>query len=84
MFGKESWKNPQIFRRFWLKPEQCYDESRKVTISFLINDGNRVELMEQNLDSKAYPLLKKCTYSIYHLNYLMDDLDDALSDLRVD
>ena len=66
---------------FEIEKEAKFDHIRKVNISFLINNGYRVELIEPaGKDSPLYPLLKHYKNTPYHFCYESENID---SDMRI-
>lgn len=62
-----------------------YDHVRDVNISFMVNDGYRVELVEPaSKESPLYPLLKNYKNSPYHMCYIVKDLEASKKELEND
>ena len=60
-----------------------YDPIRQINISFMVNDGYRVELIEpDSKESPMYPLLKKYKNTPYHFCYITEDLDKEIENLK--
>ena len=58
--------------------KKAYDALRRVYISFLVNGGYRVELVEPDGEnSPLYPLLKRYKNTPYHICYTAKDVAQA-------
>jgi methylmalonyl-CoA/ethylmalonyl-CoA epimerase len=67
---------------FEIEKEAKFDHIRKVNISFLINNGYRVELIEPvGKDSPLYPLLKHYKNTPYHFCYESENFDKDIKKL---
>ena len=63
--------------------ESVYDKYRKIYICFMENNGTVVELIQSGgEDSTVAGLYKKYGNSPYHICYEVDDLENAISELR--
>lgn len=58
------------------------DQIRRVRICFLKKGENLVELVEPNVESEVYPLLKQYRNRAYHICYEVDDIDKAVRMLK--
>lgn len=68
---------------FSVEREPKFDHVRNVNISFLVKEGQRIELVEPaSEESPLYPLLKRYKNSPYHMCFETEDLDAALKDLE--
>ena len=62
--------------------EKCYDDYRKVDITFLDNNGYCVELISPTCDESVVSgLMPKYKNSPYHICYEADDLDAVAEEL---
>lgn len=60
-----------------------YDPIRDANISFLVNDGYRVELVSPVSEkSVVYDLLKKYKNMPYHICYMCNNLETAVEEMR--
>lgn len=68
---------------FCREASATYDPLRKINISFWLNGGYRVELIEPaEKDSPFYPLLKRYKNTPYHFCYEVGQLEDKIGNLE--
>lgn len=66
-----------------VEQDTVFDEERGVNISFLINDGYRIELVSPaREDAVVASLIKKCGNAPYHICYIADDLESEIEKLK--
>lgn len=64
---------------FAVETPTLLDEIRKINITFMINDGYRVEIIEPiNEESLFWGLLKKYKNTPYHVCYLTENIEKEI------
>lgn len=68
---------------YMLEQESRYDDIRKASINFLVNENYRIELIEPDIkaESPLVPLLKRFKNAPYHICYETEDLKKSIEDL---
>ena len=66
-----------------VEQENVFDEERGINITFLINDGYRIELVSPaREDGVVSSLIKKLGNTPYHICYITNDLDSEIERLK--
>ena len=77
-------KSVEVFRvlGYEIETDVFFDSGRKSNFCFMKKEYTRIELVEPSTESDIYTLLKTYNNAIYHVCYIVDDIDAALTELK--
>jgi len=81
---KDIEKSAQNFETLgYVRENLTFDPVQKADILFMNLNGIKIELVAPQKDSQVYPLLKKYRDSPYHICYVVENINTAISDLQL-